>query len=101
MSCNGCRVLRKGCGESSIICSCLLWIERPESQGNATGFVAEFFGRASLMSFISAVPEPQRSALFKSLLFEACGRKINPVSGAMGLLCSDNWHLCQDHPRRP
>lgn len=123
MSCNGCRVLRKGCSETCILRSCLRWIDSPESQGNATLFLAKFFGRSDLLSFISAVPENQRpgiyffflmklirtmsrnlfnfdfplsfvSALFQSLLFEACGRTVNPVSGAVGLLSSGNWHVC-------
>lgn len=95
MSCNGCRVLRKGCSESCVLRPCLQWIESPEAQGHATVFVAKFFGRAGLMSFISAVPESQRPALFQSLLFEACGRTVNPVNGAVGLLWTGNWHLCQ------
>ena len=125
MSCNGCRVLRKGCSESCILRPCLQWIESPEAQGHATVFVAKFFGRAGLMSFISNVPEPQRpgnslfllkkkkkkpyslsfyqdifwrlffAALFQSLLFEACGRTVNPVNGAVGLLWTGNWHVCQ------
>lgn len=60
MSCNGCRVLRKGCSESCILRPCLQWIESAQAQANATVFVAKFFGRAGLMSFISAVPETQR-----------------------------------------
>ena len=60
MSCNGCRVLRKGCGEACVLRSCLHWIESPEAQGNATLFLAKFFGRSDLMSFISAVPDHQR-----------------------------------------
>ncbi|KAF4375120.1 hypothetical protein F8388_017266 [Cannabis sativa] len=95
MSCNGCRVLRKGCSESCILRPCLQWIETAEAQGHATVFVAKFFGRAGLMSFISAVPESQRPALFQSLLFEACGRTVNPVNGAVGLLWTGNWHMCQ------
>ncbi|KAF8410203.1 hypothetical protein HHK36_002725 [Tetracentron sinense] len=95
MSCNGCRVLRKGCSESCILRPCLQWIESPEAQGHATVFVAKFFGRAGLMSFISALPENQRPALFQSLLFEACGRTVNPVNGAVGLLWTGNWHVCQ------
>ncbi|KAK9163684.1 hypothetical protein Syun_004586 [Stephania yunnanensis] len=95
MSCNGCRVLRKGCSESCILRPCLQWIESPEAQGHATVFVAKFFGRAGLMSFISSVPENQRPALFQSLLFEACGRTVNPVNGAVGLLWTGNWHVCQ------
>lgn len=35
------------------------------------------------------------SGLFQSLLFEACGRTVNPVFGAAGLLWTGNWHLCQ------
>ncbi|KAI0516584.1 hypothetical protein KFK09_009261 [Dendrobium nobile] len=119
MSCNGCRVLRKGCSESCILRPCLQWIESPEAQGHATVFVAKFFGRAGLMAFISAVPEqnrpgkdvkyltltwkhisnrfcPVRSALFQSLLFEACGRTINPVNGAVGLIWTRRWNLCQE-----
>ncbi|KAJ9177357.1 hypothetical protein P3X46_012584 [Hevea brasiliensis] len=95
MSCNGCRVLRKGCSETCILRPCLQWIDTPEAQGHATVFVAKFFGRAGLMSFISAVPESQRPALFQSLLFEACGRTVNPVNGAVGLLGTGNWHVCQ------
>uniref|UniRef100_A0A7C9ECD1 LOB domain-containing protein n=2 Tax=Opuntia streptacantha TaxID=393608 RepID=A0A7C9ECD1_OPUST len=35
------------------------------------------------------------AALFQSLLYEAAGRTVNPVSGAVGLLWTGNWHLCQ------
>ncbi|XP_075514860.1 LOB domain-containing protein 37-like [Primulina tabacum] len=95
MSCNGCRVLRKGCSETCILRPCLQWIDSSEAQGHATVFVAKFFGRAGLMSFISNVPENQRPALFQSLLFEAAGRTVNPVNGAVGLLWTGSWHLCQ------
>ncbi|CAK9196334.1 unnamed protein product [Sphagnum jensenii] len=95
MSCNGCRVLRKGCSDTCILRPCLQWIDSPDAQGHATVFVAKFFGRAGLMGFISAVPEPQRPALFQSLLYEACGRTVNPVFGSVGLLWSGNWQTCQ------
>ncbi|KAL1801966.1 hypothetical protein ACET3Z_030613 [Daucus carota] len=96
MSCNGCRVLRKGCNENCILRQSLQGIDHsPQAQANATVFVAKFFGRAGLMSFLSAVPESQRPALFQSLLFEACGRTVNPVNGAVGLLWTGNWHVCQ------
>jgi hypothetical protein len=35
------------------------------------------------------------AAVFQSLLYEAAGRTINPVSGAVGLLGSGSWHRCQ------
>ncbi|TVU46466.1 hypothetical protein EJB05_06006 [Eragrostis curvula] len=95
MSCNGCRVLRKGCSEGCVLRPCLQWIDTAEAQGHATVFVAKFFGRAGLLSFITAVPDDQRPALFQSLLYEAAGRTINPVNGAVGLLGTGNWHLCQ------
>ncbi|KAI4316630.1 hypothetical protein L6164_024594 [Bauhinia variegata] len=94
MSCNGCRVLRKGCSETCSLRTCLQWIESPEAQGHATLFLAKFFGRSDLMSFVSSVSETKRPALFQSLLFEACGRTVNPVNGAVGLLWSGNWHVC-------
>ncbi|KAL2531792.1 Queuosine salvage protein [Abeliophyllum distichum] len=96
MSCNGCRVLRKGCSDNCILRPCLQWIENPEAQGHATIFLAKFFGRAGLMSFISAVPENQGPAVFRSLLFEAAGRTVNPVNGAVGLLWTGNWQVCQE-----
>ncbi|KAI4383441.1 hypothetical protein MLD38_009277 [Melastoma candidum] len=96
MSCNGCRVLRKGCGESCILRPCLGWIDGADAQGHATISVAKFFGRAGLFSFIASVPEPQRPDLFRSLLFEACGRMVSPVHGAVGLLWSGNWRICQE-----
>ncbi|PSR99902.1 LOB domain-containing protein [Actinidia chinensis var. chinensis] len=95
MSCNGCRALRKGCCESCILRPCLEWIESARGQSNATLFVSKFFGRSDLLSFIAAVPESKRPALFQSLLFEACGRTVNPVNGAVGLLSTGNWHVCQ------
>ncbi|XP_059313921.1 LOB domain-containing protein 37-like [Lycium ferocissimum] len=95
MSCNGCRILRKGCNENCILRQSLQGIESSHAQANATVFVAKFFGRAGLMSFLSSVPESQRPALFQSLLFEACGRTVNPVHGAVGLLWTGNWHVCQ------
>ncbi|GAB2279561.1 hypothetical protein Dimus_014204 [Dionaea muscipula] len=47
------------------------------------------------MSFISNVPATHRPALFQSLLYEACGRTVNPVNGAVGLLWTENWNVCQ------
>eukprot|EP01018_Ginkgo_biloba_P027354 Gb_36943 [translate_table: standard] len=88
MSCNGCRVLRKGCSDSCTIRPCLQWIKSAESQANATVFLAKFYGRAGLMSLINA-------AVFRSLLYEACGRIVNPVYGSVGLLWSGNWQICQ------
>ncbi|KAL8540427.1 hypothetical protein ACS0TY_001869 [Phlomoides rotata] len=95
MSCNGCRILRKGCNDNCILRDSLRAIETPQAQANATLFVAKFFGRAGLISFLSSVSDSQRPALFQSLLFEACGRTVNPVNGAVGLLWTGNWHLCQ------
>eukprot|EP00271_Cylindrocystis_brebissonii_P010025 TRINITY_DN259_c3_g1_i1.p1 TRINITY_DN259_c3_g1~~TRINITY_DN259_c3_g1_i1.p1 ORF type:complete len:500 (+),score=97.67 TRINITY_DN259_c3_g1_i1:878-2377(+) len=95
MSCNGCRVLRKGCSESCILRPCLTAVEGSDAQGSATLFLAKFYGRAGLMGFIQQVNESQRPALFQSLLYEACGRTINPVYGAAGLLWSGQWSLCE------
>lgn len=95
MSCNGCRVLRKGCSENCMLRQCIEWMEDPQAQAHATVFVAKFFGRAGLLSFINGVSETQRPALFQSLLFEAVGRTINPVNGATGLLLAGNWKVCQ------
>ncbi|KAD6795331.1 hypothetical protein E3N88_06227 [Mikania micrantha] len=41
----------------------------------------------------SSPPSPSPNDL--SLLFEACGRTVNPVNGAVGLLWTGNWHVCQ------
>ncbi|GMH27189.1 hypothetical protein Nepgr_029032 [Nepenthes gracilis] len=95
MSCNGCRVLRKGCNENCIIRPCLQWIKSPESQANATVFLAKFYGRAGLMNLINAGPENLRPAIFRSMLYEACGRIVNPIYGSVGLLWSGSWQLCQ------
>ncbi|MCD9643163.1 LOB domain-containing protein 41 [Datura stramonium] len=96
MSCNGCRVLRKGCSESCSIRPCLQWINNPESQANATVFLAKFYGRAGLLNLVNAGPHHLRPAIFRSLLYEACGRIVNPIYGSVGLLWSGNWQLCQN-----
>ncbi|KAA0063385.1 LOB domain-containing protein 41 [Cucumis melo var. makuwa] len=93
MSCNGCRVLRKGCSENCSIRPCLQWIKTPESQANATVFLAKFYGRAGLMNLINAGPD--HLPIFRSLLYEACGRIVNPIYGSVGLLWSGSWQLCQ------
>jgi Lateral organ boundaries (LOB) domain len=36
------------------------------------------------------------TAIFRSLLYEACGRIVNPVYGSVGLLWSGNWPMCQE-----
>ncbi|KAI9127759.1 hypothetical protein K1719_000752 [Acacia pycnantha] len=95
MSCNGCRVLRKGCSEDCSIRPCLQWIKSPESQANATVFLAKFYGRAGLLNLINAGPQHLRPAIFRSLLYEACGRILNPIYGSVGLLWSGNWPRCQ------
>ncbi|KAJ6822303.1 putative LOB domain-containing protein 40 [Iris pallida] len=95
MSCNGCRVLRKGCSDSCTIRPCLEWIKSPESQANATVFLAKFYGRAGLLNLINNGPDHLRPAIFRSLMYEACGRIVNPIYGSVGLLWSGSWHLCQ------
>ncbi|KAJ0048000.1 LOB domain-containing protein 41-like [Pistacia vera] len=95
ISCNGCRVLRKGCSDDCTIRPCLQWIRNPQSQANATLFLAKFYGRAGLVNLIDAGPPHLRPAIFKSLLFEACGRIVNPIHGSLGLICSGSWQLCQ------
>lgn len=35
------------------------------------------------------------AATFKSLLYEACGRVVDPIFGSSGLLWSGNWSRCQ------
>lgn len=66
MSCNGCRVLRKGCNEACVLRPCLHWIEAAESQGHATVFVAKFFGRAGLVASLAAVPLHHRPGAYIS-----------------------------------
>lgn len=67
MSCNGCRVLRKGCGDNCSIRPCLQWIKSPDSQAHATVFLAKFYGRAGLMNLINAGPEHLRPGTVPSL----------------------------------
>ncbi|XP_074561990.1 LOB domain-containing protein 41-like [Curcuma longa] len=95
MSCNGCRVLRKGCSEDCSIRPCLQWIKSPESQANATVFLAKFYGRSGLVKLVDAGPAHLRPAIFRSLLYEACGRIVDPIYGSVGLLWSGGWPLCQ------
>lgn len=36
------------------------------------------------------------AAIFRSLLYEACGRIINPIYGSVGLMWAGNWDRCQE-----
>lgn len=89
-------MLRKGCSENCSIRPCLEWIKSPESQAHATVFLAKFYGRAGLMNLINAGPQHLRPAIFRSLLYEACGRIVNPIYGSVGLMWSGSWQLCQN-----
>ncbi|KAF7062525.1 hypothetical protein CFC21_069114 [Triticum aestivum] len=96
-SCNGCRALRKGCADDCTIRPCLTWIRGADAQANATVFLAKFYGRAGLLNLLAAGTDPAlRPALFRSLLYEACGRVANPVYGATGLFTTGQWEACQD-----
>ncbi|KAK4779484.1 hypothetical protein SAY87_015590 [Trapa incisa] len=95
MSCNGCRILRKGCSDDCTLRPCLQWIKSPDAQANATMFLAKFYGRAGLLNLIGAGPAHHRPTIFRSLLYEACGRITNPIYGSVGLLSSGNWAQCQ------
>ncbi|XP_078153472.1 LOB domain-containing protein 40-like [Carex rostrata] len=95
ISCNGCRVLRKGCSESCSIRPCLQWIKSPEAQAHATVFLAKFYGRAGLINLINSGPDHLRPEIFRSLLYDACGRIVNPIHGSVGLLWSGSWPMVQ------
>ncbi|KAI7757647.1 hypothetical protein M8C21_019299, partial [Ambrosia artemisiifolia] len=88
-------VLRKGCEDDCIIRPCLSWITSPKSQANATLFLSKFYGRTGLLNLIGAGPPHLRPDIFKSLLYEACGRIMNPTYGSVGLMWSGNWEQCQ------
>ncbi|KAK2983277.1 hypothetical protein RJ640_030556 [Escallonia rubra] len=49
----------------------------------------------SCLSFPPSLNANDPVSLFQSLLFEAAGRTVNPVNGAVGLLWTGNWHVCQ------
>ncbi|KAF3339683.1 LOB domain-containing protein 40-like protein [Carex littledalei] len=95
MSCNGCRVLRKGCDKNCSIRPCLQWIESPESQAHATMFLAKFYGRTGLLNLINSGPDHLRPEIFRSLMYEACGRIVNPVYGSVGLVWSGSWPMVE------
>ncbi|WJX43583.1 hypothetical protein P8452_30658 [Trifolium repens] len=95
MSCNGCRALRKGCSQDCIIKPCLEWISSPESQGNATLFLAKFYGRTGLLNLLANATNQNSQAVFKSLLYEASGRLVNPTHGALGLFWTGQWNRCE------
>ncbi|KZV31778.1 LOB domain-containing protein 40 [Dorcoceras hygrometricum] len=85
-------------------------------------FLAKFYGRAGLLNLIDSGPKNLRpgnafmpesidslyilssevfitscsSAIFRSLLYDACGRIVNPIDGSAGLLWSGGWQLCED-----
>ncbi|KAG9157387.1 hypothetical protein Leryth_024888 [Lithospermum erythrorhizon] len=59
-SCQGCRVLRKGCNQDCVLRDCIQWIPNPQSQANATMFLAKFYGRTGLVNLIEPVHPTMR-----------------------------------------
>ncbi|KAI4386471.1 hypothetical protein MLD38_004402 [Melastoma candidum] len=95
MSCNGCRVLRRGCNEECTLRQCLQGILSPDSQAVVTLFLTKFYGRDKLLKeLIEACPQDRRPEIFGSLVYEACGRIVDPVRGSIGLLMSGNGGEC-------
>ncbi|KAK2458788.1 LOB domain-containing protein [Trifolium repens] len=84
LSCNGCRVLRRGCNDDCIIKPCLEWINSPEAQGNATLFLAKFYGRIGLFNLLTNATSQN-----------AQGRLVNPTHGALGLFWTGQWSRCE------
>ncbi|KAI5015771.1 hypothetical protein ZWY2020_057161 [Hordeum vulgare] len=67
-----------------------------DAQANATVFLAKFYGCVGLIILLAAAPDDAHCpALFRSLLYKACGRATNPVYGASGLFSTGNWEACQ------
>ncbi|XP_073131596.1 LOB domain-containing protein 42-like [Henckelia pumila] len=95
MSCNGCRALRKGCSQGCVLRPSLQWIKSSQSQANATLFLAKFYGRAGVLNLLNSGPTHLRPVILESLLYEACGRVIDPVQGSVGLMNSGKWLQCQ------
>ncbi|MQL82399.1 hypothetical protein Taro_014874 [Colocasia esculenta] len=61
--------------------------QEPESQANATVFLAKFYGRAGLINLINAGPNHLRPV--------PTVRDYESCFGSVGLLWSQNWQLCQ------
>ncbi|RHN82430.1 putative transcription factor AS2-LOB family [Medicago truncatula] len=87
LSCNGCRVLRKGCSDDCIIKPCLEWISCPESQGHATLFLAKFYGRTGLLNLLTNATNQNDNP--------PAGRLVNPTYGALGLFWTADWSRCE------
>lgn len=52
--------------------------------------------KARQRNSISDASISEYAAIFRSLLYEACGRIVNPIYGSVGLMWSGSWQLCQD-----
>jgi len=79
LSCNGCRILRKGCGEDCAIRPCLEWINTPQAQANATLFLAKFYGRAGLVNLIDSAPQHNGPGKFNIYVYFIFGKIIGDV----------------------
>ena len=65
------------------------WIKTSETQANDTIFLAKFYDRAMLLNLLAVVhADHLRPAVFRSLLYKAYGRIVNPVYSSVGLLWS-------------
>lgn len=54
-----------------------------------------FFANSSnLVAILRNLVFTTHAAIFRSLLYEACGRIVNPIYGSVGLMWSGSWHLC-------
>ncbi|KAL6953891.1 hypothetical protein U1Q18_044981 [Sarracenia purpurea var. burkii] len=73
----------------------------PSSSPSSTAAPAS--STSSTQAPITSAPEKKANSfvdidaeIFRSLLYEACGRIVNPIYGSVGLLWSGNWALCQN-----
>ncbi|KAI4966112.1 hypothetical protein ZWY2020_046459 [Hordeum vulgare] len=100
MSCNGCRVLRKGCGEGCTIRPCLSGSGAPDAQANATVFSPVLRPRRAAQPPRRCPRRRPPPAALPLAAHEACGRMANPVYGSVGLLWSAQWRPARP-PSRP
>ncbi|XP_071924515.1 uncharacterized protein [Coffea arabica] len=70
-----------------------VWAGSPLPKLKPTPLFSSPSSSAAVISCPSSPPSPTPKNL--SLLYEACGRTVNPVSGAVGLLSTGNWPVCE------
>ncbi|GAA0162746.1 hypothetical protein Leryth_024887 [Lithospermum erythrorhizon] len=73
---------------------CLNWMNSSVLQDSAVTILAKFYNPKEVLDILCHTPQHRRAGVLVCLLYEVCGRLLDPENGLEGLFRSGHWEKC-------